>query len=142
MSHTLSSPAGTSEDSTPPSRKELAFYASGVASTGLANGVLAALTLPVFNMILGLNPAWIMKVGGAIAIGLSGWVLVWTGFDVQLGGAQADGVFFNMRLCFSIIPSAVCLLALAAVRNWPLTRTRCEEIQSLLAQKREAAIVG
>ena len=83
---------------------------------------------------------WIMKCGGATAVGLSGWVLVWTGFDVKLGGAQADGVFFNMRLCFSIIPAAGCLLALLAIRNWPLTRARCEEIQSLLLQKREAAM--
>lgn len=83
---------------------------------------------------------WIMKCGGAIAVGLSGWVLVWTGFDVKLGGAQADGVFFAMRLCFSIIPAAGCLLALGAIRNWPLTRARCEEIQSLLAKKREAAM--
>jgi len=83
---------------------------------------------------------WIMKFGGAIAGGLSGWVLVWTGFDVKLGGAQADGVFFAMRLCFSIIPAAGCLLALLAVRKWPLTRLRCEEIQSLLIQKREAAM--
>lgn len=85
---------------------------------------------------------WIMKCGGAIAVGLSGWVLVWTGFDVKLGGAQADGVFFNMRLCFSIIPAAGCLLALVAIRNWPLTRARCEEIQSLLAKKREAAMAA
>jgi Na+/melibiose symporter-like transporter len=45
-----------------------------------------------------------------------------------------------MRLCFSIIPAAGCLLALAAIRNWPLTRARCEEIQSLLVKKREAAM--
>lgn len=83
---------------------------------------------------------WIMKCGGAIAVGLSGWVLNWTGFDVALGGAQADGVFFNMRLCFSIIPAAGCFLALLAVRNWPLTRERCEEIQALLQKKREAAM--
>lgn len=83
---------------------------------------------------------WIMKCGGALAVGLSGWVLVWTGFDVKLGGEQADGVFFNMRLCFSVIPAAGCLLALLAVRKWPLTRERCEEIQSLLVQKREEAL--
>jgi len=82
---------------------------------------------------------WVIKCGGAVAVGLSGWVLVWTGFDVKLGGAQADGVFFAMRLCFSIIPAAGCLLALFAIRNWPLTRQRCEEIQVLLHEKREAA---
>ena len=47
-----------------------------------------------------------------------------------------------MRLCFSIIPAAGCFLALIAVRNWPLTRSRCEEIQALLAKKREAAIAA
>ncbi len=83
---------------------------------------------------------WIMKCGGALSVGLSGWVLVWTGFDVKLGGQQADGVFFAMRLCFSIIPAAGCLLALLTVRHWPLTRDRCEEIQSLLLIKRAEAM--
>ncbi len=55
--------SGVMTDNTPPSRRKLAFYALGTASTGLANGVLAAFTLPIFNILLGLNPAWIGMVG-------------------------------------------------------------------------------
>ena len=80
-----------------------------------------------------------MKLGHAVAAALSGWVLVWTGFHVALGGGQADGVFFKMRLCFSWFPIIFCLLALLALRKWPLTRERCEEIQQILLQKRAAA---
>ena len=89
--------------------------------------------------MFGAMGGWVMKLGGAIAASLSGWVLVWTGFHVALGGAQADGVFLKMRLCFSFMPIIFCLLALYALRKWPLTRERCEEIQRLLLQKRESA---
>jgi len=123
------------------------FFSIGISSVYM---VMASMQADVVDLdelehggrregMFGAIGGWIMKFGGAIAIGLSGWVLVWTGFDVKLGGAQADGVFFAMRLCFSIIPAAGCLLALLAARNWPLTRQRCEEIQSLLLKKREAA---
>jgi Na+/melibiose symporter-like transporter len=171
----LNSPPETPDPATsadaPPSRRELAFYASGVASTGLANGVLAALTLPIFNMVLGLNPAWIGMVGAATSIiaafvdpvmghigdgTRSRWgrrrpyivvggaiVAVTVGVIFFVGSDWSPaGVSFNMRLCFSIIPAAGCFLALLAVRHWPLTRARCEEIQALLARKREAAMVG
>lgn len=89
--------------------------------------------------MFGAMGGWVMKLGVAVAAAISGWVLVWTGFNVELDGNQADGVFFKMRLCFSWFPIIFCLLALVAVRKWPLTRERCEEIQQILLQKRAAA---
>lgn len=124
------------------------FFSIGISSVYI---VLASMQADIVDLdelehggrregMFGAVGGWIMKVGGAIAIGLSGWVLVWTGFDVKHAGDQPGNVFFNMRLCFSIIPAAGCFLALLAVRNWPLTRARCEEIQAQLAAKRAAAI--
>ncbi len=126
------------------------FFSIGISSVFI---VLASMQADVVDLdelqhggrregMFGAVGGWIIKCGGAIALGLSGWVLVWTGFDVKLGGEQAPGVFFNMRLCFSLIPATGCALALLAVRNWPLTRARCEEIQAQLAKKREAAMAA
>ena len=77
-----------------------------------------------------------LVIGAALAVALSGWVVVWTGFDVRAGAAQPEGVFTAMRICFSLIPAVGSLLALAAIRGWPLTRDRCREIRSQIEQKR------
>lgn len=82
---------------------------------------------------------WIMKVGASIATLLSGWVIVWSGFRVEAGAAQAEGVFTFMRVCFSIIPAVGSLLALWLLRDWPLTRERCEALRAELAARRARA---
>jgi glycoside/pentoside/hexuronide:cation symporter, GPH family len=82
---------------------------------------------------------WIMKVGASLAALLSGWVIVWSGFEASAGSAQAEGVYTFMRVCFSIIPAAGSLLALWLLRDWPLTRERCEEIRLTLVSRRTAA---
>lgn len=82
---------------------------------------------------------WVLKLGGSLALLLSGWVIVWTGFDVALEGAQPDGVFFNMRVCFSLIPAGTSLFAFLLVHGYPLTRQRVGEIQAELAARRAAA---
>lgn len=81
---------------------------------------------------------WIMKLGAALALALSGWILVATGFDVSLGGEQPDHVFWRMRVCFSFAPIAGCLIALLCLRNYPLTRARLTEIRAELAARRTA----
>ena len=58
----------STSDNTPPTRKELAYYSLGSASNGLAGGVLGALTYPIFNMVLGLNPAWLGMVGAVTGL--------------------------------------------------------------------------
>lgn len=82
---------------------------------------------------------WIMKVGFALALALSGWILVFTGFDIALGGAQPPEVFFRMRVCFSLAPIVGCIVALFCLRNYPLTRERLAEIRAELAAKNAAA---
>lgn len=82
---------------------------------------------------------WVMKLGGALALALSGWIIVLTGFDVQFAGAQAEGVFLKMRILFSLAPITGSIIALLCLRNYPLTRERSEEIRVVLESRRAAA---
>lgn len=79
---------------------------------------------------------WVMKLGAAIALAVSGWTIVFTGFNVDLGGAQPPDVFFRMRVLFSIAPIAGCIVALFCLRNYPLTAGRLEEIHLELQDKK------
>ncbi len=79
---------------------------------------------------------WVMKLGGALALALSGWIIVLTGFDVNNGAAQPDGVFLRMRILFSLAPMLGSFLALLLLRNYPLTRERSEEIRTALELRR------
>lgn len=82
---------------------------------------------------------WVMKLGMALALAISGWIIVFTGFHAELGGAQAPEVFWRMRVMFSFVPVVGCILALFCLRNYPLTEARLAEIHVELAQRRTAA---
>jgi GPH family glycoside/pentoside/hexuronide:cation symporter len=82
--------------------------------------------------------AWVMKLGGALALALSGWIVVVTGFDVTHAAAQPEGVFFKMRILFSLAPILGSVLALICLKNYPLTRERSEEIRAELEIRRVA----
>lgn len=80
--------------------------------------------------------AWVMKLGGALALALSGWIVVVTGFDVAHAGQQPEGVFLKMRILFSLAPVLGSIAALLCLRNYPLTRERSEEIRAELEIRR------
>jgi GPH family glycoside/pentoside/hexuronide:cation symporter len=80
--------------------------------------------------------SWITKVGGALGIGLSGFVLTLTGFDAALGGAQAPETILRLRIFFSALPVAGLLVALVALSRYDLSRERMAEIRLRLEGSR------
>ncbi len=79
---------------------------------------------------------WVMKLGAGLAMAISGWIIVFTGFNVDWGGAQPPEVFFRMRVLFSIAPIAGCILALFCLRDYPLTASRLQEIHLELQERK------
>lgn len=120
------------------------FFSIGISSIYIVMSAMQADVVDLDELrsgkrregMFGAIGGWVMKMGGSLAIALSGWVVVWTGFDVAKGADQGEGVFFAMRVCFSLIPAVTSLLALGAIRHWPLTRERCEEMRLTLQQRR------
>lgn len=79
---------------------------------------------------------WCVKLGLTGALVLSGFVLVGTGFNEALGGAQSPQTLLWMRGLFSFVPPAALLVAFVLTLRFPLSEARLREIQSTLKQTR------
>jgi len=79
--------------------------------------------------------SWISKVGIALGVGASGWILQFTGFDSKLD-VQSDEAIFMIRILLSGIPVIGLLIALVAVLRFPLTEKRMGEIRGQLEARR------
>lgn len=83
---------------------------------------------------------WMVKLGMAIAFGLSGFLLNGTGFVVDFGGAQTSTTFFWMRVVDVGIPAIGALIAIYAVASFKITEERSYEIRSELEKRRSKTI--
>lgn len=81
--------------------------------------------------------SWINKTGMSLAFMLSGFVLVWVNFDEQLGGAQAPGTIYWMRVLFSFVPAVALIIAIVCVTLYPITEESAHEIREALKQRHE-----
>lgn len=79
---------------------------------------------------------WIMKIGQAVGIGASGFVLSATGYDSNLGANQSPEALFNIRLYLAIIPVIGLIIALAMLARLTLTDRRVSEIRRELEARR------
>lgn len=82
--------------------------------------------------------AWMMKSAGSVAGAFSGVLLVWTGFNVDLGPHQAESTIFWMRIFNSFAPGIMVAACLLLLYKYPLTRARMEEIHAILVERRKA----
>jgi GPH family glycoside/pentoside/hexuronide:cation symporter len=80
--------------------------------------------------------SWTFKASSALTGGLSGLLLVWTGFDAKLGAEQAEHVLQNLKLFYIWIPIGFLVLCLFAISRYPLTRKRMAEIRAELEARR------
>ena len=83
---------------------------------------------------------WVVKLGMAAALGIGGYLLVATGFDVELAKDQSESTFFWMRLLDVVIPVVSSALALWLVASYRITSTRAAEIRSLLEARKTAEV--
>jgi len=83
---------------------------------------------------------WFMvKLGNAVALALSGYVLNWTGFHEELGGAQTSQTLLLLRMFEVGIPVITYLAAIAIMLPYDLTQERAQEIRKELEKRRGTA---
>lgn len=82
---------------------------------------------------------WVVKLGMAAALALGGWLLNATGFDVALGGAQAEQTILLMRVLDVGIPVVGSLIAIWTVATYPITEDRAYEVRQQLEARRGTA---
>ena len=76
--------------------------------------------------------SWTLKTGLAIATFLSGWILVWAGFEIEHGAAQSESTLLWLRLLFSFFPFLALFAAAWWLRGYPLNA----DIMHALHQRR------
>jgi GPH family glycoside/pentoside/hexuronide:cation symporter len=84
---------------------------------------------------------WVVKLGMALALALSGFLLNWTGFNVDLNGDQTEQAIFLMRIFDALVPFVSSGLAIWAVYSFPITEEKAHEIRlELEARRGEPAV--
>ena len=82
---------------------------------------------------------WMIKLGMSAALALSGYVLNFTGFDVDLGPDQAARTLTLMRLADVGIPVVTSGIALWAIARFPITEEVANGIRQQLEERRGKA---
>lgn len=82
---------------------------------------------------------WTYKLGAALAILLSGYVLEWTGFDTTLGGEQSPQTIYWLRFCFAWICAIAMILTTLLALTYPISEDKAYDIRQQLAAKCKAS---
>lgn len=79
---------------------------------------------------------WVVKLGMALALGLSGVLLNFTGFDVNLGAGQSEQTLFWMRLFDAGVPMLTSAIAIWAVAAHAITEEQARVVREQLEARR------
>ena len=82
---------------------------------------------------------WVVKLGMAAALAISGILLNATGFDVDLGGAQAAETLFLMRVFDVGIPLLASAIAIWMIASYSITEQKAHEVREALEERRGKA---
>ncbi|MEA3285921.1 MAG: MFS transporter [Candidatus Marinimicrobia bacterium] len=85
---------------------------------------------------------WMVKVGMALALILTGVLLKVAGFDVALGAAQSDSTLFMIRVFDIGIPLITSAIALFIMWTYEITETKAHEIRLELESRRGTVVGG
>jgi len=125
------------------------FYSVGITSFFLVTSAMMADVIDVDELhtgrrreaMFGALGSWINKLALAGAVALSGWIIRWTGFKVELGADQDPSTFLIMRILYSFAAAFFILIALLAMMKYDLTREKSEEIRAELERRRAAKTI-
>jgi len=79
--------------------------------------------------------AWVLKGGIAIALLIANMILVFTGFEVELGANQNPHTLLTLRLLFSFIPAIAIIVSLYLLKGYPLDEKVMNDVQAQLRPK-------
>jgi GPH family glycoside/pentoside/hexuronide:cation symporter len=82
---------------------------------------------------------WVVKLGMAAALAAGGFLLNATGFEVELGGAQAESTIYLMRIFDAFVPFVASGVAIWAIATYSLTEQKAHEVRFQLEARRGSA---
>jgi glycoside/pentoside/hexuronide:cation symporter, GPH family len=80
--------------------------------------------------------SWFLKVAGTLSVGVGGWLLQATGFDVAVGAHQPEAVLQRMFWLYVLMPLVVWSVAIAVLWRFPISRAKAAEIRTELEARR------
>lgn len=80
--------------------------------------------------------SWFFKLFTTFSVGLSGFILEWTGFDVKVGEAQPEQVLTRMVTLYILLPAICWSVAVALCWFYPLSRKKMAVIRAELEERR------
>jgi GPH family glycoside/pentoside/hexuronide:cation symporter len=83
--------------------------------------------------------SWLDKVGSSTGALLSGFLLVWTGFDAKFGGNQSATTLLQMKWCYAAFPFVGAAAVVILTSFYTLSETKAYEIKRALEQQRQNA---
>lgn len=82
---------------------------------------------------------WMVKLGMAVALAASGYLLKWTGFHESLGGNQTASTLFQLRAFEVGIPIVAYALAIWVMYTYDLDQSKAKAIRAQLEARRGTA---
>lgn len=82
---------------------------------------------------------WVVKLGLALAFGMSGFLLNATGFDVALGAIQPERTLFLMRVLDVSVPMLTSIIAIIIVSTYPISEKVARDVRGQLEERRGKA---
>lgn len=83
---------------------------------------------------------WVVKLGMAVALAVGGFLLNATGFDVALGGDQAEQTILLMRLFDVLLPMLTSAIAIWMIATYPITEEKAHQIRLELERRKRASV--
>lgn len=126
------------------------FFALGIAALFV---ILASLQADVIDYdelksgrrregLFGASTTFFTKFAYALATGVTGLLLNYTGFDAALGGEQSERTFTLLRGFYAFGPVVIACLCIAVLWKYSLTEARVREIQDEIAERRSSVAEG
>ncbi|MBW7895492.1 MAG: MFS transporter [Opitutaceae bacterium] len=88
--------------------------------------------------MIGAVQSWVSKTVNSLNFAFSGFLLVLSGFNVDLGVHQASGVFALVKTLYCLAPIAFSLLAVLAIRRFSIDETVAAQMRRTLEARRGA----
>jgi glycoside/pentoside/hexuronide:cation symporter, GPH family len=133
-----------------PGKPHLFIYALPFFSFGIGSlfTVMMSMTSDVIDIdelntgkrregIFGAIYWWMVKLGAAIAGGLSGLILTWVSFKEGVPTTEQEGAISILHLLFSAIPIAGTLIAIWVMKDYNVSEEKAREVSAELAKRKK-----
>ena len=85
---------------------------------------------------------WVVKLGSSVAIFAGGFLLVATGFDVELGSDQSARTLVMLRAMDAFVPLTASAIAILAILKFPITEESAREVRTELERRRGTGVAA